>query len=334
MLTRHLYGLHEVAYSLHNALRHGHGKEAVFWARELILSEEDDTLYLTMLQAWVVWLGAPAVSWLDLWTMLDSRDIGGCQRMTLVAEFCRMRNDLPKRRAPYALQAFVMAARGFADIQDLGQVETALETNDAFTFYHYLGPEFAKSPLSVIETVAGYVETPELFNGFKNALKNLRGEIQLKRLIGATAVQTLCMSEWPAELEASGQREVAGWLKEWEPLLGTSAGRIYTTVALKKGGTTYNYTSPFAMMREGGCRFWQSLIETIDSEKSPEALELVARFFPDGLPEGPEAAAASGRNVVKPDQRMLAVWGFAPAIRKSWQTPLKQLFDGVGVPDR
>jgi hypothetical protein len=226
-----------------------------------------------------------------------------------------------------------MAARGFADIQDLGQVETALETNDAFTFYHYLGPEFAKSPLSVIETVAGYVETPELFNGFKNALKNLRGEIQLKRLIGATAVQTLCMSEWPAELEASGQREVAGWLKEWEPLLGTRAGRIYTTVALKKGGTTYNYTSPFAMMSECGCRFWQSLIETIDSEKSPEALELFARFFPDVLPEGPEAAA-SGRNVVKPDQRMLAVWGFAPAIRKSWQTPLKQLFDGVGVPDR
>ena len=336
MLSRHFYELGDVVRSLQKALRCAAPQEAVFWARELILSEEDDLLHLTMLQAWASWLGAPAIAWLEAWTVSEKREIGGCRRMTLVAEFAILRQTLPKRRAPYPLQAIIMVARGFAAEQNQARVEEAIATNDFFSLYHYLGPEYTKSPASLIEKIASYVETPELFDGFRNAIKTLRGEIQLKHLIAATAVQTFALPEWPAELGLTQERQTASWLAAWEPAIGRRSARIYpipaSTLPRNYKRASLNYGSAQALMQDG-CHFWQSALEL----SKPESLII------DGLPESwsPEFQATShgplpptsGRNTVKPDQRIYALWGFLPAVRKSWHPSLKKLFDGIGLPE-
>ena len=357
MLTRHFYELSEVALALHDALRRGAGAEAVWWARELLLSEEDELLNLTVLQAWTVWLGAAAVSWLDAWTAAcpaacPAADLGGCRRMTLVAEFAALRLGAGSgRRRP--AQAFIMVARGFSDVADPERVATALETNDNFALYRYLGPEYAKSPTGLIEALSGYVETPELFDGFRGAIKTLKGQIQLKHLMAAAATQALCLPEWPAVLVLSPARlaEVATWLNEWEPHIGLRSGRIYKVDAgalprkHKRGSLAYG--SATALMK-AGCRFWQSMLDLGDAPDgvAPDGL-LPDGLLPDGMPETwtaeeqslshPVAAAdavaaeAVVRTIIKPDVRMRAIWGFTPALRKAWHAPLKKLFDGVGV---
>lgn len=347
MLTRHFYELSEVALALHDSLRRGAGAEAVWWARELLLSEEDELLNLTAIQAWTVWLGAAAVSWLDAWTALTAAcptaapDLGGCRRMALIAEFAALRAAarVPQRRK--TVQPFVMVARGFSDVADPERAGVALETNDNFALYRYLGPEYAKSPAGLIEALSGYVETPELFDGFRGAIKTLKGEIQLKHLVAATAAQTLCLPEWPAELVLSQERlaEVATWLGEWEPHIGLRSGRIYTVPSPlpqrhKRGSLVYG--SAAALMKMG-CRFWQSMLELCMSDnKEPESI------LPDGIPETwstedqslshpiAEVAAAT-RTIIKPDARIRTIWGFTPALRKAWHAPLKKLFDGSGI---
>jgi len=330
MLTRHFYQLSEVASALHNSLREGLGRESVFWARELLLSEEEDLLHLTVLQAWACWLGAPAVSWLDGWLNVGP-DVGGCKRMTLVAEFTVLRLNTPRQVS--SLQAFVMVARGFADDADPERVTAALESNDFFALYRYLGPEYAKSPSSLIEAVAGFVATPELFDGFRNAIKTLRGEIQLKHLMGAFAVQTLCLPEWPAELAMTQQTAVATWLAEWEPQLGRREGRIYPIGVYclprnhKRGSLVYG--SAADLMKEG-CRFWQSMLELDFS--LPDGLPSSWSIEDQSVSHGPMAASGK-RTIIKPAERMFTVWGFYPALRKAWNVSLKKLFDGVGLPD-
>jgi len=335
MLTRHFYELSEVAIALHDSLRRGDGREALFWSRELLLSEEEDLLNLTVIQAWTVWLGAPAVAWLEAWTQVGP-DVGGCKRMTLVVEFTGLRRSLGRRRAPHTLQGFIMVARGFAPVADTERVVAALETNDFFTLYRYIGPEYAKSPSNLIEAVAAFVETPGLFDGFRNAIKTLRGEIQLKHLIAASAVQTLCLPEWPAELVMGAQGEVAAWLEEWEPTIGLRSGRIYPIKPTilprnhKRGQLTYG--SATELMKEG-CHFWQSI------------LELGTESLVDGLPSSwsieeqnrshsyESGGCCSARTIIKPADRMRIVWGFSPALRKTWALPLKKLFDAVALPE-
>jgi hypothetical protein len=335
MLSRNFYELGDVVLALHDSLRQADAKQAVFWARELILSEEDDLLHLTMLQAWAIWLGAPAVSWLEAWTSHQEHEIGGCKRMSLVAEFVLIRDTLPKRRAPYPLQAIVMVARGFAAEQNMARVDEAIASNDFFSLYRYLGSEYAKSPASLIEKIASYVETPELFDGFRNAVKTLRGEIQLKHLIAATTVQTFVLPEWPAELQLTQERQTALWLEEWESTIGQRGGRIYSikgTILPKNHKRAILEYGSATLMMESGCRFWKSGLELSE----PESLLV------DGLPESwpsefqtvshGETVAVSGRNIIKPEQRIYAIWGFMPALRKSWHPPLKKLFDGIGLP--
>lgn len=352
MLTRHFYELSEVALALHDALRRGAGAEAVWWARELLLSEEDELLNLTVIQAWTVWLGAAAVSWLDAWTALTATtagpaDLGGCRRMTLVAEFAALRQSQGTRTRWKSAQAFIMVARGFSDVADPQRVATALETNDNFALYRYLGPEYAKSPAGLIEALSGQVETPELFDGFRGAIKTLKGEIQLKHLMAAAATQALCLPEWPAELVVSEARlvEVATWLNEWEPHIGLRSGRIYKVDAgtlprkHKRGSLVYGSATK---LMAAGCRFWHSMLELCFSDnREAEDGVLPDGLLPDGLPETWSAEAQSlshpatvetaVRTIVKPDVRMRAIWGFTPALRKAWHAPLKKLLDGAGV---
>lgn len=333
MLSRHFYELYEVAFALHDSLRRGLdcSKESVFWARELLLSEEEDLLHLTVLQAWACWLGAPAVGWLETWLSVGP-DVGGCKRMTLVAEFAVLRSAGIGRVSP--LQASVMVARGFADAADAGRVTAALESNDCFTLYRYLGPEYAKSPSSLIEALSGFVETPELFDGFRNAIKTLRGEIQLKHLLGAFAAQTLCLAEWPAELVLTQQTAVATWLAEWESQLDRRGGRIYPIGAHclprnhKRGSLVYE--SAADLMREG-CHFWQSMLEL--DFTLPDGLPSSWSLEDQNISHSPMAAVNGKRTIIKPADRILAVWGFYPALRKAWTVPLKKLLDGVGLPD-
>ena len=355
MLTRHFYELSEVALALHDALRRGAGAEAVWWARELLLSEEDELLNLTVIQAWTVWLGAAEVSWLDAWIALTAAaataatapDLGGCRRMALVAEFAALRLSQGSGGSRRPAQAFIMVARGFSDVADPERVATALETNDNFALYRYLGPEYAKSPAGLIEALSGYVETPELFDGFRGAIKTLKGEIQLKHLMGAAAAQALCLPEWPAELVLSQARlaEVATWLGEWEPHIGLRSGRIYKMDAgafprkHKRGSLVYGSATE---LMKAGCRFWQSMLELTLSDDRVADGRLPEGMLPEGMPETWSVedqslshptveAVETVSKLIKPDIRVRAIWGFTPALRKAWHAPLKKHLESAGV---
>ena len=95
MLTRHFYELDEVCMALLDTLRHS-SLESVFWARELILSEEDEVLYKTMIKAWLMYLGPDRIDWLTAFTATASTTC----KLNLIAEFCEIRSHMKKRRMP------------------------------------------------------------------------------------------------------------------------------------------------------------------------------------------------------------------------------------------
>lgn len=334
--------------ALHNSLRRCELEESIFWARELILSEEENELYLTMIQAWLVWLGAPGVSWLDRWVKIE-KDVGGCERMSLVAEFVKMRRELKVRRAPHSFQCFIMVARGFAEEQRLDIVGDALNANNFFELYKWLGPEYSSSPLAIIDTLCSYVEeSPELFDGYKTCIKSLKGHIKLKHLLAATAVQTLCLSEWPTELELTQQSVVAKLLAQWEPVTGRRKSRLFTikTEMLPRcykriAESEMLYGSAVELM-DNGCQFWKSVRKIIVDDESLE--EVVRLYFPDNIPD---EWSREDRSASHPDKsetykvhmknsyRAKLAWAlkFDPAIYKSWGTKFKQLLTDAGVPD-
>jgi len=321
MLTRHLYELDEVCSSLIEALRHRRAKEAVFWARELVLSHEEEALGKIMINAWILLLGAPAIHWLDSWTAIKD-DLGGCTRLVHVADLCRLAG---RTRAP--LKCVVIAARGPADLADGDKVSAAVAANDPFDLYRYAGP---KKPEELITMLCEFVDSPEIFDSLKIAVSGRVG-IQIKTLLSVCAVQALCLSEFPGTLELESESDVASWLGEWEPSIGRRNGRQYE---IQKPSVTQaeGLLGSAVELMGRGTVFWQTELALITND---ETLEYITdKHFPDDIPdewssnERSKSHAAAGAEPVKRvredmNQKMEDLFGFSPVLRKSWLPRLR-----------
>jgi hypothetical protein len=334
MLTRHFYEADEVCRCLLHALRFRRAKEAVFWARELLLSHEPELLYKTMIQCWIVLLGGPCIHWLDAWTTTGA-DVGGCRRLVLVAEFSGL---VSPRRAP--LQCFVMAARGTAEKADMDLVAAAVAAEEPFGLYWHL----AAKPAAVLEAVSSYVDSPEIFSSLK-VVMDQRFSIHIKTLLAVCAVQVLCLSEYPGPLECD-EAAAASWLAEWEPTIGRRGGRHYEIdqVALGHGKRVTAaeglLLSPAELLSRGTA-FWLAELAII---KDDDSLERITDLqFPDDIPDEwsssdrskshPEESTAS-RMKLKPVDQMKNVYGLGPALRRTWAAKLKHLFEATLFPER
>ena len=327
MLTRHLYELDEVCKALVTALRYRRTKEAVFWARELILSHEDAALEQTMISAWLLLLGAPCIQWLDAWTGVKT-DLGGCQRLVLVAEMSRL---VPSGVLKAPLKCFYMAARGPAATADAEAVAAAVSENDMFRLCWHLGP---LKPAEVVESLCGFVDSPEIFNSFK-LLVTARGlAAPIKTLLSVSAIQVFCLNELPAELEPELSADVATWLAEWEPLIGRRAGRVYS-IEFAQGAESELLGSAVEVMGRG-CTFWQSELALILGDESLE--KVVDKQFPDDIPDEWSSTDRSkshclvtqgrrGREDM--NQKMTELFGLAPALRKSWLPRLRLILKAL-----
>jgi len=297
------------------ALRHGRAKEAVFWARELVLSHEEDSLGKTMIKAWLLLLGAPCIHWLDAWAVVKG-DVGGCQRLVLVAEFSRLVSSVAGR-APY--QCFVLAARGFAPVTDLEKVGLALGQSDAFRLYWHLGP---MKPALLVDGLCDFVDSPELFDSIKVAIKTCLAPTTM--LLAAAAVQLLCMPEYPDTLALTCEADVASWLSEWEPMIGRRAGRLYELESTMPESELL--CSALELMKKG-CAYWQGVLVLVQDDSSHE--NLVDLHFPDDIPDEwsrSERGKSHPVHVVgaSREDKMKNIWSFTPALMKPWSTKFKQ----------
>ena len=315
MLSIHFYDIDDVCRALLLALRHGRAKEAVFWARELVLSHEEDSLGKTMIKAWLLLLGAPCIQWLDAWTTVKG-DVGGCQRLVLVAEFSRLVSGY-EGRAPY--QCFVLAARGFAPVADLEKVGAALGEGDPFRLYWHLGP---MKPVLLAEQLCTYVDSPELFDSIKVAIK--ASVIPMSVLLGAAAVQLLCMSEYPATLVLTCEADVASWLCEWEPTVGRRSGRLYE---LESSVSESELLCSAIDLMKKGCAYWQGALVLVQDDSSHE--NVVDLHFPDDIPDEwsrSDRAKSHPVHVVGPsrEDKLKNIWSFTPFLMKPWSAKFKQ----------
>jgi hypothetical protein len=324
MLTRHLYEQEEVCSALVTALRYRRTKEAVFWARELILSHEDAILEQTMVGAWLLLLGAPYVHWLDAWFSVKT-DLGGCQRLVLVAEMGRLAAE-KKPKASGPLKCFYAAARGPGPASTEA-VAAAIAENDLFRLCWHLGP---LKPAELIESLCGFVDSPEIFNTFKQLVAGRGLTPPIKTLLSVAAVQVLCLDEIPDVLEPEMSADVATWLAEWEPLLGRRGGRVYS-IELPLIGESELLGSAVEVMGRG-CAFWQSELALIVGDETLETV--VDRQFPDDIPDEWSfterskshcriAPSVSKRAREDMNQKMVELFGFAPVLRKSWLPRLR-----------
>lgn len=331
MLTRHFYELEEVPYALRHALRFGKVREAVFWAHELILSQEFEVLHKTMITSWLMFLGPSYIHWFDAWLSVGS-DIGGCERLVLVAEFAKWRDGV-MGRVLEPCSTFIIAGRGLAEAQDMDKVSDGVGANDAFAVYRYL----ALGPALLISTLCEMVDSPEIFDSLKKAIGSGKGPLKL--LLSVAAVQVLCLVSHPDVLTPTMGPFVAGLLETWEPLIGRHVGRCFSIDdnclprRYKRAVTLVG--QPLSIV-ETGSLFWRELAVLLNDVGGKAAL--VAEYFPDGNPDTwPDRTTVSEKAVlglIKTDMRMNLIWNFRPALRKEWAKKIDLLLKACDAPDR
>lgn len=344
MLTRHFYELEEVCYALQDCLRHKKSEEAVFWARELVLSYEDDSLTKTMIQAWIVYMGAERIDWLDAWFALDE-DKGGCQRLVLVAEFC----DRSAVGALSLVKTFWIACRGLSPVANEERVAQALQENDAICLYWWLGPTYEKKPTALMATVAGFVDSPELFDSLNKAMA-CKLSVQLRMLLSVCAVQLLCLDSYPDALVVTKGPLVAELLGRDDWSVGYRNSRLFQIKAeqLPRGYKRVLQADALCesavKVMELGCKFWLNVGALIQDDDTLESV--VGDYFPDDIPDEWSIADRAQSHPValdvykvhmKPEYRVKVVWGLKkhiPLFLKSWYPTIKLLFKACGVPDR
>jgi hypothetical protein len=344
MLTRHFYELEEVCYALQHCLRHRTAEEAVFWARELVLSFEDDALTKTMIQAWIVYMGASRIDWLDAWFALDE-DKGGCQRLVLVAEFCE--------RSPISgvqmVKTFWIACRGLSPVASEDRVAQALTENDAICLYWWLGPTYEKKPTALMAAIAGFVDSPELFDSINKAMA-CKLSVQLRSLLSVCAVQLLCLDSYPDALVPTKGLFVAELLARDDWFIGGRKSRLFQIKAEQLPRGYKRVLQADALCESAvkvmalGCKFWINVGALIQDDDTLESV--VSEYFPDDIPDEWSTADRAQSHPValdvykvhmKPEYRIKVVWGLkkrVPLFLKSWYPNIKLLFKACGVPDR
>ena len=344
MLSRNFYECEEVCLALLDSLRKGRSKEAVYWAYELQLSQEHELLEKTMIRAWLLFLGPPNIHWLDAWFALGP-DGKMDEKLALIDGFVSL-YPLKKRKVPSMLKTFYIAGRGFSDKQDMERVEKGIVGNDPFSVYWWLGPGYEKAPTALLDFVAGFVDSVELFDSLRKAMASI-GSLQMKNLLGAAAVQLLCLSSYPDAyvIVEEALKDVSAYKEEWN-FDGKERRRypILETMLPHGGGRVTQNEGLNICWREiltKGCAFWKSQMERIIDDTSQEAV--YAELFPDDIPDEWGLEAKNKSHPVKSDSykmhtkqsyRMKLVWGFAPVLRKAWEPRIKSLFKAASMPDK
>lgn len=341
MLSRNFYECEEVCLALLDSLRKGRSKEAVYWAYELQLSEEHELLEKTIIRAWLLYLGPPNIHWLDAWFASTTED----EKLALIYGFVSL-YPLKKRKVPSMLKTFYIAGRGFSDKQDMERIDTGIAGNDPFSVYWWVGPGYEKSPSALVEFVAGFVDSVELFDSLRKALASI-GSLQMKNLLGAAAVQLLCLSSYPDSycIGEEALKDVSAYKEEWD--FEGKERRLYPileTMLLHGGGRVTQNEGINICWRDiltKGCVFWKRQMERIVDDTSQEAV--YTELFPDDIPDEWGLEPKNISHPVKSDSykmhtkqnyRMKLVWGFSPILRKAWEPRIKALFKAALVPDK
>jgi len=348
MLTRHFYELETVCYALLDSLRHKRTTEAVFWARELVLSYEDETLTKTMIQAWIMFMGSQRIDWLDAWFSIacdaGGCDAGGCQRLVLVAEFSERTIGIGQRLS--CVLTFWIASRGFSPVASEERVAQALGENDPICLYWWLGTSYDKKPSSLLSLVSSYVDSPELFDSLNKAVC-LKLSVHLRTLLSVCAVQLLCLESYPEPLQITRGPLVAELLSTWST--GKRQSRLFS---IKPEMLPQGYKrilqadalceSAVKVMAQG-CKFWQNIGALINDDSSLESV--VDTYFPDDIPDEWSVADRAKSHPValdvykvfmKPGYRIKLVWKLKhiPLFRLAMLPQIKLLFKACSVPDR
>lgn len=345
MLTRHFYELESVCYALQDCLRHRRSEEAVFWAREILLSHEDTTLTKTMIQAWIMYMGVCRIDWLDAWFAVDS-DVGGCQRLVLVAEFCERGSSV---KVLDLVKTFWIACRGLSPVANEMRVATALEENDPICLYWWLGPSYDKKPTALMAALGEFVDKPELFDSLNKAAA-CKLSVQLRILLSVCAVQLLCLDSYPDPFVITKSAFVAELLARDDWIIGLKKSRLfsinneYLPLGYKRVLQEDALCDSAVKIMEKGCMFWLNIRALVQDDSSLESI--VDTYFPDDIPdEWSIAIRAQSHPVsvdvykvhIKPEYRIKLVWGLTrnvPLFLKSWYPVIKLLFKACGVPDR
>jgi hypothetical protein len=330
MLTRYLYDCDEVCYALIDALYKRRPKEAVFWARELVLSKELDILDRTVVRAWLMFLGASHINWLDAW--FSGRDL------RLIEEFPSL---IKKGRTALGLKTFIMVARGFSLEQDLDKVSLALEENDPFSFYRWSA--FEKAPSALFEFVKERVDEPSLFDSIGKAL-DLFSVLSMKSLLTAAAVQLLCLRSYRDNYVISSESKGLGLLEMYDGLKQNRAYKIVGSMlpCRHKRNTQWEVLckSHREIIMGAGSRFWSDVAARISDDDVFETVseELFPEDCPDEWSIADRAVSHPDKFVkykqhIRPTYRCKLLWGFVPALRVEWFDALNTLFKACLAPE-
>lgn len=334
MLTRHFYDLEEVGFALLDSLRYKRSEEAIFWAREILLSEEKDVLNKIMVQAWILYMGAKRIDWLDAWFHLDS------DKLLLVNEFCK-RDSNGK-----GYLTFWIACRGLSPVASEERITLALAENDPICLYWWLGPLYDKKPSAIINTISGFVDSPDIFNSLQKAMATTIS-LQLRILLSVCAVQVLCLTSFPEPLISTDNDFVKKLVDTWS--VGRRSSRIFT---IKPEHLPHGYkrslqkdtlcVSAIKIMANG-CIFWKSIEALIKDDISQE--QIIDKYFPDDIPDEwsiSDRAKSHPINLdeyfvhIKHEYRLRLNWNpkRVPFIYNAWRPTLTLLFKACSVPDR
>jgi len=332
MLTRYLYDCDEVCYALIDSLYRGRSKEAVFWARELLLSKEPAVLDRTVVRAWLLFLGASRINWLDAWFSADSDIV----RLALIHEF----GPLCKRgRGALPMKMFVMCGRGFSLEQDIDKVQEALNKNDAFSFYWWSG--FEKAPSGLLEFVKGYVDDPGIFDSLTRAM-GLYTVLSLKSLLAAAAVQVLCMKSY-SDTYVAGDLD-KDLINVYDGLKVNRAYAIVETMLPCRHVRATQWDvfckSHKELIRGAGSLFWKDVDSQIVDDESLE--RITGELFPEDCPDEwsikdraishPDKFSKYKRHL-KPSYRCKLLWKFTPVLRAEWSVRIEALFKACSAPE-
>lgn len=334
MLTRHFYELDEVGYALLYCLRHKRCEEAVFWAQELLLSQEEEILNKIMIQAWISLMGARRIDWLDAW-------FSGTDRLVLVYEFCK------RDSVSSGYLTFWIAARGVSPVASETRVSLALSENDPFCLYWWLGPEYDKKPSLLLNTVEGYVDSTEIFASLKAAMK-CKFSLHLRTLLAVCAVQVLCLETHPAPLICTGHEFVKSLLATW--VVGRKSSRIFEITAdmLPRGCKRVLQSEGLCIgaktIMAQGCRFWQNVGLLIADCDDITYENVVDTHFPDDIPDEWSVHDRAKSHPVKQNMykvhikheyRIRLFWNpkRVPIIREGWRGQLTMLFKACAILD-
>jgi len=320
--------------SLLDALRYKRAEEAIFWAREIILSEEENMLNKTMVQAWILYMGANRIDWLDAWFDLDS------DKLSLVNEFCKRTSN------GKGYLTFWIACRGLSPIASEERISMALAENDPICLYWWLGPLYYKKPKAILNTISDFVDSPHIFNSIQKAMSCVLS-LELRMLLAVCAIQILCLPSLPEPFILTDRDFVKKLIDTWTT--GKRSSRVFSVKteylphgykrSLQKDVLCVSAINIIA----NGCVFWKSVGKCIKDDESLE--QIVDEYFPDDIPdEWSEKEREKSHPIslneysihIKHEYRFKLIWNpkRVPIIYNLWRPSLTRLFKACSVPDR